>query len=326
MYGETEFIFASIKVITIIGLLILGIILDLGGGPNHDRIGFRYWKNPGPFVQYEGFPGVKGRFLGWSTVMSQAAFSFIGTEVVAVRILPSLVRTPLICFIQIAGAEVKNPRRNIPKAIRRVYVRLLLFYIGGVTVIGLLVPSNDKQLDLASSNGTAKASPFVIAISNAGIKVLPSVRQGRPCSLRSKPHAHFYMPRSSMLPSSLLPGQLPAATSTPALAPSVSATLLCTRSPPRLTDNRNIDGLALNGNAPKVFMRVTRHGLPWVSVVTCAAFAFLAYMGVANGSGKVFGWLANMCALSLLDVLFDDAYRECLVAQSQACRVGSVFL
>ena len=75
---------------------------------------------------------------------------------------------------QIAGAEVKNPRRNIPKAIRRVYVRLLLFYIGGVAVIGLLVKSTDPGLNIA--DGTAAASPFVIAINNAGIKVLPSVR------------------------------------------------------------------------------------------------------------------------------------------------------
>ena len=84
-YGEAEFIFCSIKVVTIVGLIILGIVLDLGGGPNHDRIGFRYWKHPGPFVQYDLVEGAKGRFLGWSAVMAQAAFSFIGTEVVAVR-------------------------------------------------------------------------------------------------------------------------------------------------------------------------------------------------------------------------------------------------
>lgn len=46
--------------------------------------------------------------------MTQAAFSFIGTEIVA-----------------IAAGEAKNPRRNIPKAIKRVYIRILLFYIGG---------------------------------------------------------------------------------------------------------------------------------------------------------------------------------------------------
>jgi yeast amino acid transporter len=69
-----------------IGLIILGIILDLGGGPDHDRLGFRYWNNPGPFVQYNGIAGAKGRFLGFWAVMSQAAFSFIGTEIVAVSL------------------------------------------------------------------------------------------------------------------------------------------------------------------------------------------------------------------------------------------------
>jgi amino acid transporter len=128
-YGEAEFVFASIKVLTITGLIILGIILDLGGGPDHDRLGFRYWKHPGPFVQFDGIGGAKGRFLGFWEVLTQAGFSFIGTEIVA-----------------IAAGEAKNPRRNIPKAIRRLYIRILLFYIGGVTIIGLLVPSNDPGL------------------------------------------------------------------------------------------------------------------------------------------------------------------------------------
>ena len=66
------------------GLIILGIILDLGGGPDHDRLGFRYWKNPGPFVQFNGIAGSKGRFLGFWAVLTQAAFSFLGTEIVAV--------------------------------------------------------------------------------------------------------------------------------------------------------------------------------------------------------------------------------------------------
>ncbi|KAG1885704.1 amino acid permease [Suillus subluteus] len=154
-YGEAEFVFASIKVITITGLIILGIVIDLGGGPDHDRIGFRYWKNPGPFVQYNGIQGSKGRFLGFWAVLSQAAFSFIGTEIVA-----------------IAAGEAKNPRRTLPKAIRRVYIRILLFYIGGTLIIGLLVPSNNPYLKLNS--GTAE-SPFVLAIETAGIKSLPSI-------------------------------------------------------------------------------------------------------------------------------------------------------
>ncbi|KAK0232727.1 amino acid permease [Armillaria fumosa] len=156
IYGESEFIFASIKVITIVGLIILGVVLDLGGGPNHDRLGFRYWKNPGPFVNYQGIPGAKGQFLGFWAVLTQAAFSFIGTEIVA-----------------ISAGEAKNPRTSLPNAIKKVYVRIILFYILGTFVIGLLVPSDDPRLNL--KDGTAASSPFVIAIENAGISVLPHI-------------------------------------------------------------------------------------------------------------------------------------------------------
>ena len=77
---------------------------------------------------------------------------------------------------QIAAGEAKNQRRNLPKAIRRVYVRILIFYIAGVFIISLLVPSNDSHLGLESGSGTAAASPFVIAIKRSGIKTLPGVR------------------------------------------------------------------------------------------------------------------------------------------------------
>jgi amino acid transporter len=103
VYGECEFWFASIKVLTITGLILLGIILTAGGGPDGEVIGFKYWKNPGPLVQYAGIPGGKGKFLGFWAVLSQAAFSYIGTEIVA-----------------IAAGEAKNPRRNLPRAIKRV--------------------------------------------------------------------------------------------------------------------------------------------------------------------------------------------------------------
>lgn len=52
IFGEAEFCFASIKLITILGLLILAVVIILGGGPNHDRLGFRYWKDPGGTLVY----------------------------------------------------------------------------------------------------------------------------------------------------------------------------------------------------------------------------------------------------------------------------------
>ncbi|ORY73846.1 amino acid permease, partial [Leucosporidium creatinivorum] len=155
-YGECEFWFAIIKVITIVGLILLGIILDAKPDANGDRIGFRYWRNPGPFVQYMDVPGSLGRFLGFWAVLIQAAFSFIGTEIVA-----------------IAAGEAKNPKKNLPKAIKRVYIRIIVFYILGTLIIGLLVASNDPRLNLGTND--AASSPFVIAIQNAGIPALPSI-------------------------------------------------------------------------------------------------------------------------------------------------------
>ncbi|KAJ3535653.1 hypothetical protein NM208_g7049 [Fusarium decemcellulare] len=46
-FGELEFWLSSFKVITIVGIILFSFILMLGGGPDHDRKGFRYWKDPG---------------------------------------------------------------------------------------------------------------------------------------------------------------------------------------------------------------------------------------------------------------------------------------
>ena len=164
---------SSIKVLTITGIIILGIIL--GGGPMHDRIGFRYWKNPGPFVDYLGISGLKGQFLRVCTVTTQVAFSFIGTEVVAVRGLITPFMHPLT-YDQMAAAEARNPCRNIPKAIKTIYFHVFVLYIGSVFIIGLLVPSNNPSL--GSTSTQPSASPFVTVIKEASIKVVPSVRYG----------------------------------------------------------------------------------------------------------------------------------------------------
>ncbi|GAA96383.1 hypothetical protein E5Q_03050, partial [Mixia osmundae IAM 14324] len=154
-YGEAEFFFSMIKVVTVVVLIFLGMIINAGGIPGQKQIGFRYWSDPGAFVQYEGIAGSLGRFLGFWSVLIQAAFSYVGTEIVA-----------------LAAGEAKNPRRSIPKAIKRVYVRILLFYLLGTFIIGILVPSNEPDLKLGS---TAAKSPFVIAIKHAGITGLPSI-------------------------------------------------------------------------------------------------------------------------------------------------------
>jgi amino acid transporter len=137
IYGEAEFIFASVKIITIVGLLLLALILDLGGGPSHKRLGFHYWIDPGPMKQYpENVGGPTGRFLGFFSTLVQASFSYGGVEMVA-----------------IAAGEAENPLKNIPKAVRRVFWRILFFYVLGSLAIGVLVSSNDKQLLSKAGNG-----------------------------------------------------------------------------------------------------------------------------------------------------------------------------
>jgi amino acid transporter len=53
--------------------------------------------------------------------------------------------------------EAKNPRKSLPKAIKLVYVRILVFYILGTFVIGLLVASDDSRLRLDSAGGAGTA-------------------------------------------------------------------------------------------------------------------------------------------------------------------------
>lgn len=156
-FGEAEFWFASIKLITILGLIILGIVLFFGGGPNHDPLYFRYWQDPpGAFVPYL-VQGNTGRFLAYWTAFVRAGFSFITS--------PEL--------IALSAGETVAPRRNIPKAARRFVWRLAIFYGLGSLVIGVIVPNDDPQLLSGDSN--ASASPYVIGIARAGIKGLNHV-------------------------------------------------------------------------------------------------------------------------------------------------------
>lgn len=65
IYGEVEFFFACLKILLVIFLIIFGLVIDLGGIPGQERIGFRYWKSPGPFVEHIA-TGSWGKFLGRS--------------------------------------------------------------------------------------------------------------------------------------------------------------------------------------------------------------------------------------------------------------------
>ncbi|EEU36736.1 uncharacterized protein NECHADRAFT_51989 [Fusarium vanettenii 77-13-4] len=146
-YAEEEFWASLLKLSATLIFMIVAIVLVCGGGPSdglyHEYWGARLWYDPGAFQH--GFRGFCGVFV-------TAAFSFSGTELVG-----------------LAAAEAKNPAKALPGAIKQVFWRITLFYVVGLLLVGLLVDSTDKRLLNAGSDDPS-ASPFVIAVANAGLK------------------------------------------------------------------------------------------------------------------------------------------------------------
>lgn len=136
MFGEIEFWFAIIKVVTIIALIILGLIMIVVGfktDSGHASIQ-NLWSFGGFFPH-----GISGFFLGFQ----MAVFSFVGIELVGVT-----------------AAETADPEKNLPRAINSLPVRVLLFYIGALFVILCIIPWTQLNAD---------NSPFVKVFTLVGI-------------------------------------------------------------------------------------------------------------------------------------------------------------
>jgi yeast amino acid transporter len=160
-YGEAEFWLSGGKVILIFMLFSFTFVTMVGGNPQGDAYGFRYWNNPGAFAEYLS-SGSLGRFEGFLAAMWSASFTVVGPE-----------------YIAMVAAEAKRPRIYIKNAFKTVYVRFAIFFIGGSLAVGIVCASNDPTLEEilngAGGGGTAAASPYVIAMSNLGIGVLPHI-------------------------------------------------------------------------------------------------------------------------------------------------------
>ncbi|KAL9002525.1 MAG: hypothetical protein Q9188_004548 [Gyalolechia gomerana] len=76
-------------------------------------------------------------------------------------------------MVGITAGEAGNPRRAVPRAIRQVFWRILIFYVGTMFFIGILLPWNDP--DLLSAGARTAASPLTIALSHAGINAAASL-------------------------------------------------------------------------------------------------------------------------------------------------------
>lgn len=132
IYGEVEYFLSIMKVVVIVVFIILGAVL-ICKQPNFGAHNFVI--ADGPF--HNGLAGFFAVFL-------VAGFSFQGSE-----------------LIGITSGETKHPEISIPKAVKNVFWRLLMFYLLGTLIISLLIP-----FPKLATNGDIGASPFTIVFSN----------------------------------------------------------------------------------------------------------------------------------------------------------------
>lgn len=144
-FGEAEFWFSMIKVIAVVCFIAVGMLMIIGilksqGDP---VAGWKNWTmGEAPF---------KGGFAAMIGVAMIVGFSFQGTE-----------------LIGIAAGESADPEKNIPKAMRQVFWRILLFYVLAIFVVSMIIPYTDPRL-LRNDETDIAVSPFTLVFNNAGL-------------------------------------------------------------------------------------------------------------------------------------------------------------
>ncbi|AZD92181.1 Lysine-specific permease [Pseudomonas chlororaphis subsp. aureofaciens] len=141
LFGESEYWFALIKVITILLFIAVGVLMLFGILSGGENAGPRLWLiGDAPVV------GGLGALVGVAMIVG---FSFQGTE-----------------FVGIAAGETRDPGKNVPRAVRQIFWRILLFYVLTILIIGLLIPYNDPSL-LRNGVSDIRVSPFTLIFERA---------------------------------------------------------------------------------------------------------------------------------------------------------------
>ncbi|KAI8884950.1 hypothetical protein K501DRAFT_322664, partial [Backusella circina FSU 941] len=225
-YGEAEYWFALLKVLTVIIFIILGILVDTGvlGGYYYGIDTFKAG-------------GIQG--TGVLSVFLTAGFSFQGTELIGV-----------------AAGESENPRKNVPKAIKQVFWRILLFYILAIFIIGLIIPYDDPQL-LKNDVTDVSVSPFTLVFQKAGMDAA----------------AQF-------------------------MNAVILTTVLSAGNSGLYASSRTLYDLAREKKAPRIFLKMTKGGIPIYCVLITAAFGMLAFLTSLFGNGVVYNWLLSLSGVA----------------------------
>lgn len=290
VYAEFEYITSTIKIIVIVGMIIFMIILNVGAvktsKTSSSYLGFRYW-NPKKDIKSEpsitfgcfrptfdlkdvgfgarnGVKGVGGVILQIIASSTVALYSYIGTE---------------IGYVGAAESSVQL-RRSITSVAKRIYIRVIVFYLVSVFLIALLIYSGDPRLlryrndgytlnnksvqeqiqrvlsalhldtcrDIGSTKDsniqdTAMQSPWIVVLSNFGL-----------CKLAKVIDSLFV------------------------------AIGLCAASSQLYVSSRILHSMSIQDKAPRIFSKCNKYGVPYVSVLSCGCFGYLSLLGIHNKS------------------------------------------
>lgn len=147
-FGEMEFWFSLIKVVTVVLFIGIGLLMIVGILEGAGHVKENWTANGAPF---------SGGFASLIGVAMIVGFSFQGTE-----------------LIGIAAGESENPEKNIPKATKQIFWRILLFYVFSIIIIGSIIPYTDVRL-LNEDIRNISISPFTLIFENAGLLAVASV-------------------------------------------------------------------------------------------------------------------------------------------------------
>jgi amino acid transporter len=227
----------------IVGLIAFTFVTMVGGNPQRDAYGFRYWKDPGAFAEHYG-TGDLGRFMGFLACLIQASFTIAGPD-----------------YVAISAGEAENPRSVMPGAFKAVTYRLVGFFVLGSLAVGIVVPYNDLNMAAAFGEGRpgAASSPYVVAMDRMRISGLPHLVNGL------------------ILTSAFSAG---------------NSYVYCA--------SRCLYGLALDGQAPKIFTRCTKSGVPIYSVLVVLGIGMLAFLQLSNSAAVVLSWFVSLVTASQL--------------------------
>jgi lysine-specific permease len=262
-YAEAEYWFAGIKVVTVIIFLAVGALMITGMIGEHN-VGFQNW------TLSDTANGTHAPFVGgWMSVLAVflvAGFSFQGTEAVG-----------------LAAAETADPGKNVPKAIRTVFWRILLFYIGSIFVIGTLIAYTDPNL-LHGDEGHIAFSPFTMVFQQ--------------------------LPRFGYYTSNIMNAVI------------LSSVLSCGNSSMYVA-SRMLHAMAHSHKAPRIFGRLNRRGVPVAALLATGLVSATAFFSTLVGDQKIYQLFYNASSLSGFIIWLGIAichlrFRKAWVAQGRS--------